>query len=597
MSNTRFSFVSYGHFAEVLLFLLLVSLIGFSLPLSNTSAAGDCNTTAWWDTAWSYRLPVVVEAQGYARTDQPVELQVHFTEMLGKVAAPNKVFDANSLRVVEVDSSGSVINDQVVFQFDKDSSYDAATNASGTLVWLLDGTTPADAARSFHIYFAPSGGSFSAPTFANQVSVQMVDEHEGQSSFQITNSNTTYYYHEAGAGFASMEDADGKDWLSYHPRPGSGASGEYRGMPNLGEWGHPGYTGATSTLVNEGPIKATIVSTTTEGWEKEWAFYPGFARMTMLKRPASAAYWFLYEGVPGGGEVLEEDSDYYVLSEDPTLKQRLTTEYNAELIAHEGLEWAYFGDDTTRRVLYTVNHIEDSVNDSMRPMSGAMVIFGFGRERGTINKLMRAAPASFTVGFIETDDMQQIPDSINAAAQKLHIVPGDAHGHASGSPLCPPTPTPTNTPIPTPTVYATETPIPAPTSTPVPRLAFASNYATGAPGSSFVFQASGFPQNAEAEIAIKAPGSDSYQTRATWTLCEEGSLQFVWQTRPNSIPGIYRVRITADPKDPALASVVQMEQVIGIDPEEPTRTDVPPETNLMLSDTVDQKVYLPLVAR
>jgi hypothetical protein len=603
MQTKRHFFLSCGHFAQVLLFLLLVSLIGFSLPLSNTSAASGCDTLAWWDTNWSYRLPITVAAQGYARTDQPAELSINFTEVLGTLAATDSEFDADSLRVVEVDSSGSVINESIVFQFDKDSDYDAATNASGTLVFLLDGSTPADATRTFYVYFDTSGGSFSVPSFENQVSVATVDDHEGQPTFQITSTNTTYYYHEMGAGFASIEDADGNDWIGYHATEGSGAQGEYRGMPNLGEWGHPGYTNGSSTLVSQGPIKATIVSTTTEGWAKEWDFYPGFARMTLLERPSGKEYWFLYEGVPGGGEAMELASDYYVLSDDPTLKQRFDTEYDAELTAPEGLEWAYFGDDSTERVLYTVHHTDDSISDSARQKSESMVIFGFGRERPTINKLLYAAPATFTVGFIETADMQQIPESINAAAQDLLAQAGKAQGHESGSPLCPPTPTPTSAPptlTPSPTTYATETPIPSPTSTPVPRLAFGSNYVTGAPGSSFVFNASGFPENAEAEIAVKAPGSDSYQTRATWTLCEEGKLQFVWQTGPNSTPGIYRIRITVTPQDPALASVVQMEQVLSIDPEQPTRTEMPPETSLMFNDattTVEQSIYLPIIQR
>jgi hypothetical protein len=134
----------------------------------------------------------------------------------------------------------------------------------------------------------------------------------------------------------------------------------------------------------------------------------------------------------------------------------------------------------------------------------------------------------------------------------------------------------------------------------VPRLAFASNYATGAPSSSFVFTATGFPASAEAEIAIKAPDSDSYQPRAVWPLGEEGKLEFALLTQPDTTPGIYRVRITVQRENPALASMVQMEQVISIDPEEPTRTDaVSTESSLMLSDTVEsqRQVYLPLVRR
>jgi hypothetical protein len=406
--------------ACVLILLIAGPLLAVSVPRVTAE-----DTAPWWDGAWSYRLPVVVEANGYTRTDQPAELQVNFTQLLNQVAPAGIQFDEHSIRVVEVDSTGSVINDTVVFQFDKGSNYDAATNASGTLVFLLDGTTPAGAARTFHIYFATSGGNFDPPGFANRVQMADVNDHEGQQSFRITTSHATYYYHKQGAGFASLEDADGSDWLGFHPTPDSRAAGEYRGLPNLGVWGHPGYTNGSSTLVSQGPLRVTIASTASGGWVKQWAFYPTFARMTILDRPDGQNYWFLYEGVPGGGEVLEPASDYYVLSSDPTEKRRLLGEMSADIGGQQGREWAYFGDDTTARVLFLSQHTDDSITDNAWPMEGSMVVFGFGRKENLIERLLDAVPATFTIGFAETTDMGQIPDTINATVHDLHVLAGD----------------------------------------------------------------------------------------------------------------------------------------------------------------------------
>jgi hypothetical protein len=397
------------------------------LPLLARSATGATpeDTASWWDSTWRYRLPVVVEANGYARADQPAEIQVNFTQVLNQVAPAGSQFNDDSLRVVEVDTTGNVINDKVVFQFDRDSSYDAATNASGTLIFLLDGTTSAGAARTFHIYFATSGGNFSPPTFANRVQVEDVEEHEGQQSFRITTDNATYYYHKQGAGFASIEDADSNDWLGFHPTLDSRAAGEYRGLPNLGTWGHPGYTNGSSTLLSKGPLKVMIASTASGGWAKQWAFYPTFARMTILDRPDTQNYWFLYEGVPGGGEVLEPASDYYVLSSNPAEKRRLSGEMSADIGGQQGLEWAYFGDDTTERVLFLSQHTDDNITDNAWPMEGAMVVFGFGRQENSIDRLLDAVPATFTIGFAETADMAQVPGTINAAVQDMQVLVGD----------------------------------------------------------------------------------------------------------------------------------------------------------------------------
>src|SRR6185436_9115103 len=102
-----------------------------------------------------------------------------------------------------------------------------------------------------------------------------------------------------GAAFASMEDINGNDWLGFHPDPGSGSAGEFRGLPNLGDVAHPGFFNSSSTILSQGPLKATIQSQSNDGlWKLIWEIYQGYATMTLLQ--AGANYWILYEGTPGG---------------------------------------------------------------------------------------------------------------------------------------------------------------------------------------------------------------------------------------------------------------------------------------------------------
>src|SRR5262245_45971614 len=60
--------------------------------------------------------------------------------------------------------------------------------------------------------------------------------------FEIRTPHATYLYGKRGAGFASIRDREGHDWISY--RHGGHAAGEYRGLPKCGQptkYFHCGY--------------------------------------------------------------------------------------------------------------------------------------------------------------------------------------------------------------------------------------------------------------------------------------------------------------------------------------------------------------------
>ena len=291
---------------------------------------------------------------------------------------PTRVFrapqlDVDSLRVIEVADDGSLLSQAVPFQFDPDAAFDEVNNASGELVLLLDGLTPPGTQRHYHLYFHWVDGAVTFPAPPVQPRISLTDDvfDAGQDSVHVSSLEGDWYYHKQGAGFSSLVDSDGNDWISYSQA--AGAEGEYRGIPNLvypeGHF-HPGATTATSVVTREGPLRASIESSTADGWAVAWDIYPQYAKLTVTEAPGD--YWFLYEGTPGGS--LDPNSDIVVRSNG--IEQLAADSWTADL---DGEEWVYFGDPVVDRSLYVINHQADSAVDSYRPMQGAMTVFGFGR--------------------------------------------------------------------------------------------------------------------------------------------------------------------------------------------------------------------------
>ncbi|MDD5688238.1 MAG: FG-GAP-like repeat-containing protein [Elusimicrobia bacterium] len=402
-----------------------------SNPVSITVSGGS-TVGGWWDTNWNYRVGLDIQAGAYTRTNKPVEKDINFTTLVTGLGGSG-AFDPGSIRVVEVLGDGTVVNANVPFQFNQSSTYNATTNASGTLVFIMDNTTVANATRYYHVYFN-TGTSMTAPTVTPQVTLTDNVMVEGQSSYKLDTANATYMYHKIGGGFASIIDKQNNDWISYKQTPHNSSGGSFRGIPNLGVCGHPGYTadaydpttvlGANSTIVSQGPLKTTIHSITTDNnWEWTWDFYPTYAKMTLLKRDPAKSYWFLYEGTPGGSFVA--GSDYYYRSSD-TSQQSGSTAFGADIPSPE---WIYFADGTINRSLFLVNNTDDSLTDSHHAMTdsgGSMTVFGFGRgttaDPSSTANWLTACPAYFTIGLADSRDYATTSKTIESAWRDLGIV-------------------------------------------------------------------------------------------------------------------------------------------------------------------------------
>ncbi len=379
----------------------------FLLLISVTILSCNISKNAWLIEESRLRQEFIVNAGAVDRFDAPVELEL---DKLRDVAQNRSIL--KNFRLIEVTSSGEFVQAIHQVQLDADT-----TSARAMLTFVLLGETKAGENRFFQIYFGNLENP--QPLQLDPVTVETAADHEGQESFKITTQNSTYYYHIRGAGFASWEDNDGNDWLSYNPGVGaesnSGSGGMYRGLPNMGYpegYCHPGKEESTSWLVHRGPIKVTIQSESNDNKMKcQWDIFPHFARLTVIRM--RTPYWFLYEGTPGG--TLEMDSDFCV--RPGNVRTLCSESWEGDIQSEDEGEWLYFGDVQTNRVLYLVQHIDDRLMDSYWPMNEEMTVFGFGRL--DLNKFLKRQNNQFTMGLVDTHAYDIVKKEIHSAYQPL----------------------------------------------------------------------------------------------------------------------------------------------------------------------------------
>lgn len=404
---------------------LMVALCSVSILAAARPAAA---VNDWLDAKWHFRVPVSVAANGLARNGAVAEVSVNFGSMIQGLGYSHPL-NTKSLRVVEVDNSRNVIDDQVPFQFDEQSS------GVGTLSILLVGQTPAAATRHYDVYF-DIGDGFSAPTFTRRISLTRNVKDEGFDSYRLDGANTTLFYHTTGGGFSSLLDANGIDWISWSTAKGD--AGDYRGIPNLvhpanGGYFHPGRATATSSIAAEGPLKVTIISSSKDGtWRTRWDVFPTFARMTVLAKPALAKYWFQYEGTPGG--VLTE-SDRVVRADG----RELTGIGALARDISSPEEWMYIADDASGadgRSLFITHHKDDNIVDSYRPL-GKMTILAFGRDLFN-GRFFADINEQFTFGLVDSANAATVTNAIRQAMTPFVVSIGQAQ--LNGTPTPPTSP-------------------------------------------------------------------------------------------------------------------------------------------------------------
>ena len=222
----------------------------------------------------------------------------------------------------------------------------------------------------------------------------------------VSTESTTYFLEKEGGGLSSMLDADGVDWIGFHPEEGSGWEGEYRGFPNSvhrqdGSYFHALNAGtevSTSVVEIESDNHVRIVFTSGNGkWEGQWDFYPDRCDFTMTKISPGWKYWVLYEGVPGGEM---DETDFWYFSGDSE-SHPIDEKHPGDF---PGPEWVAFGDVNSPRMIYLLHHEDDAQPDEYlnRPF---MTVLGFGRYE---KEKYLDTPQTFSIGFIESTDYKEV---------------------------------------------------------------------------------------------------------------------------------------------------------------------------------------------
>ena len=244
-----------------------------------------------------------------------------------------------------------------------------------------------------------------------------LDDFRGQPAFRVETGSRpgppelTYIYHRLGAGFASLIDRDGHDWIRWNNQ--AGPEGEFRGIPNLGlgRCCHPGY-GQNDQLVMQSEVarvrpQEVVIRSSGAGFELTWTITPESAILAVLH--AEKSYWFLYEGTPGGN-IDAQDRLWVSGAAEP-----LRVSSSKHTLDLPGPEWVAFADGPTPRALVLVHHENDEHMDTYFRMgegSGGMTVWGFGRERG--DPLMTGVN-HLTLGLRETRD----PAALGAWAARI----------------------------------------------------------------------------------------------------------------------------------------------------------------------------------
>ncbi len=291
--------------------------------------------------------------------------------------------------------------------------------------WVIDGNFRAGTGSLLRIKpTQEQAGRQSASVRVSEVTI-----HGDMDCFRVETPTATYLYGKGGAGFASILDKDGRDWVSY--RPGDRARGEYRGLPKCGQptkFFHCGYgygqyktdNPFSSRVTAEEPDHARIESETRDGKSAcAWDFYPDHATLTLM-RIDLPTYWFLYEGTPGGK--LDAGDDFVIRPHGE--KSSLGEPWS------QVVPWVCFGAVETPVGLLLVNHQEPerAEVDSYvswpfeREKDGSfqdMTVFGFGRKghKELVEHVpdLKHLPARFSLAFIERADLR----AARAAYEKL----------------------------------------------------------------------------------------------------------------------------------------------------------------------------------
>ena len=346
----------------------------------------------WHDDARRYRIDLTHTAGPTGAFERPAVTEVNLTGALSSAGGAGSV-NHLTLRVIEVDDAGQMVEAEVPFQFDPAPGFSATSNGVGDLVVLMTGDTAPSTTRNYQLYFDVIGSAAPTVPVAPRITTTPGVIDEGARTTRVDTPNGIWFYDMDGGGFTSLVDSTGLDWIGYSTA--EKAAGEFRGIPNLvtpndGGYFHPGRLNATSVLRSSGPLRTTI-NTEIPGteWAMTWHIYAEYATGAVTSKAGN--YYFQYEGVPGGSlgpEDVVHHSGVTIGAFDS---------FEGDLA---NPEWMAAADTAVGRSLLVTNDGADNITDSYRDHQDLMTVMVFGRPNGPATSLLSDVGTNFTVELV-----------------------------------------------------------------------------------------------------------------------------------------------------------------------------------------------------
>jgi len=107
----------------------------------------EASEAPWWNEAWGYRVPLLLESPEETKTDYPVEVELDFAALL-QAAGADGTFDENSIRVIACEADWRPRR-EVPSQWIPE----AAGRARGSVVWIAAGEIRPEAPQRYLLYF------------------------------------------------------------------------------------------------------------------------------------------------------------------------------------------------------------------------------------------------------------------------------------------------------------------------------------------------------------------------------------------------------------------------------------------------------------
>jgi hypothetical protein len=231
---------------------------------------------------------------------------------------------------------------------------------------------------------------------------------EGRAHYRVQTPALDYYYDIRGGGFSRIIDKQGKDWIGFKTEPWgtypASAASAYRGLPNLvfqGDddgAGHPGHDLCASRIES-----GRIVTESLSGrWKWSWEFHEDHAILNMLRTDPVRAYWFLYEGTPGGA--YDPGGTFFGSSLGGPIPAG--HDYFKGDILRGTFRWIYVWNRQAEGTFFMIQENEDSYRDLVSFLGNTekgmdspdgMTVIGFGRDRDATPLLKD--PQRFIIGL------------------------------------------------------------------------------------------------------------------------------------------------------------------------------------------------------